>query len=100
MHTNPPANSQQQQTMPMDGVSNNGPTGGQQPMEITSTAPQDSTSTANGNTATPQPQPQTKLSQNVFVHKLYKYAKLFKTRWFRMEVDISLACWKTRAFHI
>jgi len=77
MHTNPPANSQQQQPMPMDGVSNNGPTAGSQPMEITSTAPQDSTTTANGNTATTQPQPQTKLSQNVFVHKLYKYGKIF-----------------------
>jgi len=51
-------------------------TGGQQVIEITSTSPNDSTAATNGNTTTIPPQSQTKLSQNVFVHKLYKYGKI------------------------
>ena len=83
MHGSPTASNQQQQTVPMDGVNSTGTTGGgQQAMDITAT--QDSASTTNDASTTiplpppPPPQSQTKLSQNVFVHKLYKYGQMPK----------------------
>lgn len=73
MHTSPPPHSQHQQPMPMDGVSKNGATNGQQAMEVSSVSPRDPASTTNGSGTTTPAQAQTKAGQNVFVHKLYKY---------------------------
>jgi len=94
MHPSAAANDQ-----PMSGISNTGTTEGQQVMETVQESVQEQSGAAsNGPLGAPGGLP-AKLTQNVFVHKLYKCVFLDRAGSLSC-TDISIVCWKTRVYRI
>lgn len=84
---------------PMSGVSNTGAIEGQPAMGTVQESAQEQTGAAtSGALGAPGGLP-AKLTQNVFVHKLYKCVLKESEIPRTLSADIGIACWKTRAYH-